>query len=528
MKKKVAKRIPVVLVILDGWGEWGNTVGNAVAHANTPTIDRLNKNYPKLLLNASGPAVGLPWGVYGNSEVGHQTIGSGQIIFQYLPVINSSIQDHEFEEKELLIETFNYLKNNKRALHLWGLCSDGGVHAHIDHLFAILDIAKKRGLVDVFIHVVTDGRDTRPKDAVKFVEQLQRKIKEIKIGKIATVSGRYFSMDRNNNWDRIEKAYKAMIKCEGRKAQDPLHAINMQYKKGKGDEYLEPTVIVDENNMPVGKINNNDTIFCFNYRRDRSRQMTRVFTETGFNRFNLIDEVNINYVCMTEYEEGLSENILFGPQKITTRIGEILSQNNYKQLRIAETEKFAHVTYFFNGGKSQPFLDEDRIFIPSKNCESYAEIPEMSAFEITEKLIKVVKKGKHDFILVNYANSDMVGHTGILSAGIKACEVVDKCLEQLIEVVLKKDGCLIITADHGNIEEMIKMETGEVDTEHSINPVPCWFVAQDAKQNPLSSKALSSDYVIADIAPTILELFNIKSPKEMNGESFLDFLYGRK
>lgn len=528
MKKRFVKG-PVVLVILDGWGEWDNVIGNPVKLAKLPTFDMLDKHYPKLLLDASGPSVGLPWGVYGNSEVGHQTIGSGQIIFQYLPVIDTAIQTGEIEHKPALFNSIERLKENDGALHLWGICSDGGVHSHINHLLIILDIAKKNNLKKVYIHFIADGRDTSQKVALKFVKQIQNKLAEIGIGKIASICGRYFAMDRNNNWDRIEKAYLAMAKGRGIMANDPIGAINDQYANGGSDEYLEPISIIEQG-MPVGIINDKDLVFCFNYRKDRSRQMTKAFISDDFDNFIIDKRPQIDYLCMTEYEEGLSDNVIFSSQKITTRVGEILSKNNLKQLRTAETEKFAHVTYFFNGGLSAPFPGEDRIIVPSKNCKSYAEMPEMSAFEVTEKLMEALGKEKYDFILVNYANSDMVGHTGVLKAGIKACEAVDECLNKLINVVLKKDGCLLITADHGNIEEMIKIETGKVDTEHSVNPVPCWFVFSGNKNTePLIPKGFRlNKSIIADLAPTILELFGIKTPHEMSGKSLLGFLTGKK
>jgi 2,3-bisphosphoglycerate-independent phosphoglycerate mutase len=524
MSKIYSKKSPVVLVIMDGWGEWDMQIGNAVINAKLPTINSLNEKYPKLLLDASGPAVGLPWGVYGNSEVGHQTIGSGQIIFQYLSIIDAAMESGDFRNKEILKKTFDYLRKNNKAFHLWGLCSDGGVHSHINHLYYIIDFAKENGVKDIFIHFITDGRDTNPKIAEKFITETQEKIKNIEGCKIASMNGRFYAMDRNNNWDRIEKAYNVMMGISGIKEKDPLEALKKQYKQDKTDEYLEPVIIVDEKDEPIGPIKNDDAVFCFNYRQDRARQMTRVFVKDNFDEFAIDKNIKIKYLCMAEYEEGLCENVVFPPQKITTRIGEIISKENLKQLRIAETEKYAHVTYFFNGGKADPFPGEDRIFVASKNCKSYAEIPEMSAFEVTDKLLAAIDESEHDFILVNYANSDMVGHTGDYNAGIKACETIDSCLAKLVDKVLKKDGCLIVTADHGNIEEMLKVDTGEIDTEHSTNPVPCWFISNEnlKKDSEPLKKFFLAEFIIADIAPTILELLGIEPPKNMRGVSLLD------
>lgn len=527
MEKENTKKGPVVLVILDGWGEWDNVIGNAVAQADLPTFDYLNANYPKLLLDASGPSVGLPWGVYGNSEVGHQTIGSGQIIFQYLSVIDSAIQSGELAKKEILIDIIENLIETGKALHLWGLVSDGGVHSHIDHILNILETARDKGLKKVFVHFISDGRDTNQRVAKGFVKKLEDKMADLGVGQIASLGGRYFAMDRNNNWDRIEKAYKTFIGQGERKIKDVSTAIDEMYKEDITDEYFEPSVVVGEDGQAIGALENGDALFCFNFRKDRARQMTSVFLRDDFKNFDIQDGPKVEYICMTEYDADLSHNVLFVPQKITTRVAELISKKGLKQLRIAETEKFAHVTYFFNGGVNTPYEGEDRIFVPSKNCKSYADVPEMSAYEVTDKLLEQVEAEKHDFILVNYANSDMVGHTGVLEAGIETCEVVDKCLSKLIEAVLNKNGQLIISADHGNIEEMFKVETGAVDTEHSTNPVPCWLVSNDLKQDkPLEPGMFSSaECIIADLAPTVLELLDIEAPRKMNGRSLVKLFY---
>lgn len=515
---------PVVLVILDGWGEWDVESGNAILKANLPTINKLNKYYPKLLLQASGLSVGLPWGVRGNSEVGHQAMGVGQIIFQYLPAINMAIQNSTFSENKTLLKMIDHVNKNDSKLHLVGLTSDGSVHSHISHLTALLGLAKQKKVKEVCIHAITDGRDTPPQSAEKYIKMIQAAIKEFKVGQIASLMGRYYAMDRNNNWDRLEKAFQAIVYGEAIEEKDPLKAIKKQYDKKVTDEFLEPVVIIDKNDEPVGKISENDAVICFNFRKDRSRQISEAFVKKDFKEFQRPDWMNkVKYAGFIEYEKDLLENIVFPEQVITTRVGEIVSKANKKQLRIAETEKFAHVTYFFNGGAEKPYKGEDRILIPSKKVPSYDKCPEMSAHEITDKLIKAVNKKDHDFILVNYANPDMVGHTGNLKAGIKAVETVDECLGRLVDAVLEQDGQLIVTADHGNAEEMVNLTTYEKDTEHSTNPVPCWFIdSEGAREEPLKNSVCTQiDGMIIDISPTILDLLSIKVPKDMVGRSLL-------
>ena len=515
---------PIVLVILDGWGEWDMPKGNPLVKAQLPTIDKLNKHYPKTILQASGMAVGLPWGVRGNSEVGHQTIGSGQIIFQFLPAISSSIGDGTFFKNEILLNSITHVKKNKSSLHLIGLLSDGGVHSHIEHLFALLEMAKKENVKDVFVHAITDGRDTHPKSAKQFLDLLQRKMSELGVGKIATISGRYFAMDRNNNWDRIEKSFKAMTRGEGVMEKDCLKAIDSQYEKKIKDEYLEPVVMLGENELPIGLVKNNDSIVCFNFRKDRSRQITRAFTQPEFKEFK--DEISlkgVKYTCFVEYKQDSGLPIAFKIKEISTRLGEIISKAGKKQFRISETEKYAHVTYFFNGGVEKPYPGEDRKLIPSKNVPSYDKEPGMSVFEINEELLKTIDSGEHDFIVVNFANADMVGHTGNVGAAVLATELVDKCLDKLIEKVLKKEGTLIVTADHGNVEEMINIYTGEIDTQHSKNPVPCWYVSTSSySENVLvQENSKNIDGMLIDIAPTILDLMDISKPKDMIGISLI-------
>jgi len=497
--------------------------GNAITQANLPTINILNKYYPKILLQASGLAVGLPWGVRGNSEVGHQSIGVGQIIFQYLPAIDMAIQNGSFSKNKVLLKTIEHNKKKKSSLHLVGLVSDGSVHSHISHLSALLGFAKSQKVKDVFIHIITDGRDTPPDSAKKYINMTLKMIDNFGVGQIATVSGRYYAMDRNNNWDRTEKAVRAMVFGEGIKEKDPIQAVDNQYKNKVYDENLEPVVMVDKKERPIGLIEDEDSVICFNFRKDRSRQITKAFVEPDFNDFDFSNRPkNIEFATFTEYEKGLNAKVIFPEQKITTRLGEILSKSKKRQLRIAETEKYAHVTYFFNGGVEKPYPGEDHIMVLSKKIKTYADLPQMSAEEVTDKLLEAMNKNDYDFILVNYANPDMVGHTGELQAGIKAVEKVDSCLAKLVKGVEKKNGQLLITADHGNVEEMIKMSNMEKDTEHSTNPVPCWHVSFDRGEEELQSNTcLQIEGMIIDLAPTILELLGIKAPKEMTGRSLL-------
>jgi len=525
---------PVVLCVLDGWGETTETRGNAILKANLPTINKLNKFYPKTYLQASGIAVGLPWGVVGNSEVGHQAMGTGQIIYQNLPIINTSIQDGTFFENKILLNSIKTAKKNKLKIHLFGLVSDGGVHSHIEHLFALLEMMEQNNFKEVYIHVVTDGRDVPPQSAQVYLNDLLNKIKSSGVGKIATIAGRYYSMDRSQNWDRLEKSYNAMVYGEGLKFRDPIEAVKAQYKKDVSDEFLEPIVIERSTGEPVAKIESRDIFLCFNFRKDRSKQITKAFSVSNFDEFENTETVkNVKMISFTEYQKNLNVEIIFPSQEITSRVGSEIEKAGLKQLRIAETEKFAHVTYFFDGGLMLDFKNEQKIHILSKKIDSYDKIPEMSANEVTDKILEILEsKDKPDFILVNYANPDMVGHTGNLEAGIKAVEFTDKCLEKIIRKILSLKGTVIVTADHGNVEEMVNLSTGEKDTEHSNNPVPCWLVQLDNNKNQeeAEKKLLESRFEIggflSDLAPTILDLLNIKKSEKMTGESLLPVFNG--
>ncbi|MBT3356274.1 2,3-bisphosphoglycerate-independent phosphoglycerate mutase [bacterium] len=525
----MARKKPVTLVILDGWGEWSNPQGNPVPISNLPTIDKLNKYYPKTLLQASGMSVGLPWGIYGNSEVGHQTIGTGQIIYQFLPVITAAIENGKFFENETLLKAVAWTKEHNSSLHLMGMISNGAVHSHIDHLNALLEFASEQKLENVYIHGITDGRDTPPKAAIDFINKIQNRTEALGVGKIASLIGRYFTMDRNKNWDRVEKGFRLMTEGEGTKETDPVAAIEKQYKENTTDEYIKPIVITDSSGEPIGGIKDNDAVVFFNFRKDRARQITQAFEQPNFDRFKESKKLNnVMFCCFSEYEKGLCSNIAFPSQEITTRLGQIFEENKLSQLRIAETEKFAHVTYFFNGGAEKPYKGEDRIPVLSKNVPSYADVPEMSALEVTDKLIDVLKDKEkdYDFILVNYANPDMVGHTGDIGAAVTALEITDKCLDRLITTVIEQNGCLLITADHGNVEEMTNLRTGERDTEHSTNPVPCWYITatnhrdealEEIKNHPIEG-------MLVDLTPTILELMEIPKGPEMSGQSLLEIL----
>ncbi len=517
---------PVVLVILDGWGIGRSVKGNALAKANLPTINKLNSFYPHMALQASGISVGLPWEEAGNSEVGHITLGAGKVIYQSMPRITMDIQTGEFFKKKAFLEAIENTRKNNSSLHLIGLIGKGGVHSYVDHLYALLELARDQKVDNLFIHVFTDGRDSAPNSSIDSVQELQKRMREYGLGKIATICGRYFAMDRNANWDRIEKAYNLMTRGEGKKITDPLAYLKESYAKKIYDEFIEPAVIT-EGDVPVGLIKNNDSIIFFNFREDRARQMTKAFVLPGFMKFKREPLRNIDFVTMIQYEEGLPVAVAFQPIGIENPLGKILSMNNLSQLRISETEKFAHVTYFFNGGLEEKFPGEDRVIVPSLTVENFADAPEMSAKEITAKVISTLKENKYAFILVNYANADIVGHTGNENATIRAAEVIDECLGKLIPAILMAGGCLLITADHGHAEELKNNLTGETNTEHSINPVPFWFITAENHKNvpPIADpEEIKVAGLLSDVAPTVLELLNLQKSKEMTGESLLPIL----
>lgn len=520
-------RKPVVLAVLDGWGISNNSQGNAIREADLPTIEKLNKFYPMTTLQASGISVGLPWGEAGNSEVGHMALGAGKIIYQNLPRITLAIQDGTFFKNEALLKAMTGAKNKKGALHLMGLISDGSVHSYREHLYALLEMARKNKLEKVFLHIFTDGRDSPPNSATKAIKELNDKMRMYGIGKIAALCGRNWAMDRNNNWDRVEKAYRMITEGKGERISDPVKYLQDSYAKEVFDEYVEPGVVM-ENGKPIAIASDNDSIIFFNFRKDRAREITKAFVLPSFDKFKREKRLQIEFVTMIEYEKDLPVSIAFPPEKIKDGLGEVLSRKKLKQLRIAETEKYAHVTYFFNGGKEEPWPGEDRILVPSPTVPRFDQTPEMSAPQITEELIEAIESGKYGFILVNFANPDMVGHTGNEKASIEAVQSVDKSLSLIIPAVLSAGGCLLITADHGNVEEVRNLHTGQTDTEHSANPVPFWFVSPDNHREKKAEEIVRQQNevggLLSDVAPTILEIMKIEKPVNMNGESLLPIL----
>lgn len=517
---------PVVLVVLDGWGIGRDAKGNAIAKAKLPTIDKLNNFYPHAALQASGISVGLPWEEAGNSEVGHITLGAGKVIYQSMPRITMDIQTGEFFKQKAFLDAIENTRKNNSALHLMGLVGKGGVHSYIDHVYALLELARDQKVEKLFLHVFTDGRDSAPNSGIDSIQELQKRMKTFGTGKIATLCGRYFAMDRNNNWDRVEKAYNLMTRGEGNQIADPLAYLKESYEKRIYDEFIEPAIVVEEG-VPIGLIKDNDSVIFFNFREDRARQISEAFVLPGFMKFKREMLKNIEFVTMVQYEEGLPATVAFKPIGIKEPLGKILSDNDLSQLRIAETEKFAHVTYFFNGGSEEAFPKEDRVIVPSLTIDSFSDAPEMSAKNITEKVIEAINESNYNFILLNFANADIVGHTGNEAATIKAIETIDGCLGKLIPAVLTAGGCLLITADHGNAEELKNNLTGEINTEHSINPVPIWFVTRENHKTAPDNKALEETKVtglLSDVAPTILELLELKKSPEMTGESLLPLL----
>lgn len=516
---------PVALVILDGWGIGEKDRGNAITSANLPTFKNLDTYYPHIALQASGISVGLPWGEAGNSEVGHMTLGSGKIIYQNMPRITMAIQNGEFYKNAVLLETIEHAKKNKKALHIMGLVSKGSVHSNIEHLYALLEMMRDQQMKNVFLHIFTDGRDSPPTSGLESLRDLLSRIEKYGVGRIASIGGRYFGMDRNNNWDRIQKAYEVMAEGKGQTTEDPEKYLSDSYKKEIFDEFLPPAAVCQDG-VPIGKISDGDSVIFFNYREDRARQISEALSLPDFSKFAVSKFKDLYFATMTQYEETLPAKVAFPPIKVNMCLGKVLSENNMRQLRIAETEKFAHVTYFFNGGNEESFAGEDRVIIPSKDVASYDLLPEMSAAEITEKVLEFVKAEKYDFILINLANADMVGHTGIEEATIKAAETIDGCLKEIIAAVVAKNGQLLITADHGNAEEMIDFRTGEKDTEHSANPVPLWYItAKNRHPEPRADDApIEVAGLLSDIAPTILEIMHLEKPEEITGESLLNML----
>ncbi|MGN0241084.1 MAG: 2,3-bisphosphoglycerate-independent phosphoglycerate mutase [Candidatus Weimeria sp.] len=506
---------PYVLLIMDGFGLNDNPKANAVAQADTPVLDGLVKQYPFVKGAASGLAVGLPDGQMGNSEVGHMNMGAGRIVYQELTRITKSIEDGDFFKNEELVGAFENARKNGKSVHLWGLLSDGGVHSHNTHLYALLEMAKRQGVENVYVHCFLDGRDTSPTAGKGYIAELEEKMKEIGVGKIATISGRYYAMDRDNRWDRIEKAYRALTKGEGNEAASAMEAIEASYAADKTDEFVIPCVI-KENGKPVATVQDGDSVIFFNFRPDRAREMTRVFCADEFDGFDRGERVKTDYVCFVQYDDTIpNTKIAFKKEELTNTFGQFLADHGMTQARIAETEKYAHVTFFFNGGVEEPNKGEDRILVKSPKVATYDLQPEMSAPEVCDKLCAAIRSGDYDVIIINFANPDMVGHTGVLPAAIKAVETVDTCVGKAVEALKEMDGVMFICADHGNCEQEINYETGEPLTSHTTNPVPFILVNADP------SYGLREGGKLCDIVPTLIELMGMEKPKEMTGQSLL-------
>ena len=510
MRKK-----PTVLMILDGYGLKDKIEGNAVREAQTPVMDQLEKMYPFVTGNASGLSVGLPDGQMGNSEVGHLNMGAGRIVYQDLTKITKAIEDGDFFENKELLSAVANVKKHGSDLHLYGLLSDGGVHSHIRHLFGLLDLAKRNDVKNVYVHCFLDGRDTPPSSGLTYVKALEEKMQAIGVGKIATVMGRYYAMDRDNRWDRVEKAYNAMAKGEGSTALSAEKAVEASYAAGVTDEFMIPCVI-EENGKPVATIKNNDSVIFYNFRPDRAREITRVFCAETFDGFDRGERIQTTYVCFKEYDVTIpNKTVAFKKEKLVNTFGEFLAKEGLKQARIAETEKYAHVTFFFNGGVEEPNTGEDRILVNSPKVATYDLQPEMSAPEVCDNLCAAIRSDKYDVIIINFANPDMVGHTGIERAAIKAIETVDACVGKAYEAIKEVDGQMFICADHGNAEQLIDEKTGAPFTAHTTNPVPFLLVNADP------SYRLRDGGCLADIAPTLIDLMGLKKPEEMTGNSLL-------
>ncbi len=504
---------PVMLMILDGYGLSEHVEGNAVLAARKPNLDKMFRDYPNTVLDASGMSVGLPEGQMGNSEVGHLNIGAGRVVYQSLTKITKSIVDGDFfENKALNNAVDNALKNNS-ALHLLGLLSPGGVHSHIDHIKGLLKLCKLRGLSRVYLHAFLDGRDVPPSSAREYIKDIEGYMKEIGVGTIASISGRYYAMDRDNRWERVKLAYDALVMGKGEKAQSALQALDNSYSKDLTDEFVLPTVITVGGNT-AATIRSGDSVIFFNFRPDRARELTRALNDkvfTGFER----EKLDLTFVTMTQYDITLENvEVAFGPENSRNTLGEYLSGLGKTQLRIAETEKYAHVTFFFNGGVEAPNKNEERVLIPSPKVATYDMKPEMSAYEVCEEVIRRIDSDKYDFIVINFANPDMVGHTGVFEAAKKAVEVVDECVGKIVDKILFKDGVVCITADHGNAEMMTDLKTGKIMTSHTTDPVPFIYVSRDPK--PLRDKG-----ILADIAPTLLQIMGVEVPEEMTGKSLI-------
>ena len=505
----------ILLLVMDGFGINEKKEGNAIALAKKPNLDRLSADYPHTVLGASGLDVGLPEGQMGNSEVGHLNFGAGRIVYQEITRIDKAIKDGSFFENKVLLEAMNKAKENNSALHLMGLVSDGGVHSSLNHLYALLRLAKDKGVRELYLHAFMDGRDTSPTAGKEYIKQLLEKFREYGIGSLSTVVGRYYAMDRDKRWERVQKAYRAMVYGEGKLTSDPVRAVEESYQEEVTDEFIKPIVVSSDENLLSGRIKEKDVGIFFNFRADRARELSYVLSEKDFKEFDRGNNLTIHLVNMTQYDEKLKTPVAFPPNKLKNILPEVLSKRGLKQLRIAETEKYAHVTFFFNGGEETPFEGEDRILVHSPKVATYDLKPEMSAYEVTDKVVQAIESKKYDFILLNYANPDMVGHTGILDAAIKAIEAVDTCVGRVVDVVKEVGGAAMVTADHGNAEMMVDYNNGEPFTAHTTDLVP-FILVKDGFKGKLRPRG-----ILADVALTILYLMGIDKPAEMDGQNLI-------
>jgi 2,3-bisphosphoglycerate-independent phosphoglycerate mutase len=507
---KVLKK--TFLIILDGWGHGKIPEVSAIHKANTPFIDKLYKIYPNSELVTHGLQVGLPEGQMGNSEVGHLNIGAGRVVYQDLARIHKAIEDDELAKNEKILKAINYAKSENKSIHLFGLVSDGGVHSHIFHLLALCDIFNNHDCKNVFIHAFTDGRDCDPESGYGLIKQLQNHINNTNV-KIASIIGRYYAMDRDNRWERIKLAYDAMTKGKGNQTRDIFKAIQESYSNEVTDEFIQPIINSDTDGQAIGNINSGDVAFCFNFRTDRPRQITKALSQEDFPDYNM-HKLDLKYLTMTRYHESFSNiDVIFEKENLANTLGEVFEKNGKTQIRIAETEKYPHVTFFFSGGREEPFKNESRIMIPSPKVPTYDLQPEMSAVELKDAIVKSINQKPADFICLNFANTDMVGHTGVIEAAVKAAETVDQCMSEIVPLALEKDYDLIVIADHGNSDLMINPD-GSPHTAHTLNPVPIFYISNKSDLNDLSI----SDGKLADVAPTILHIMGLKIPQEMTGE----------
>ena len=502
---------PIAIIIMDGFGISPTQEGNAIAHASKPNLERLWKEYPTTTLKASGLAVGLPRGQMGNSEVGHLNLGGGRIVYQDLTRISLAVEKGTFASNPVLQEAMNLARKGDSKLHLIGLLSDGGVHSHITHLYALLEMARSMDLSRVFVHAILDGRDVPPRSALGYFRDLEEKFSQTGTGSTATVSGRYYTMDRDRRWERVEKAYRCLVYGEGLRADSAEEAVRKGYDRGENDEFIMPTVVDDK-----GMVDDGDSIIFFNFRPDRAREITRAFVDKDFQEF-ATKPIRVHYTCMTKYDATLNAPVAYPAENLIDTLGEVVSRAGLKQLRIAETEKYAHVTYFFNGGKEEVNPGEDRVLIPSPKVATYDLQPQMSAYEVRDELLARLDSGRYDLVVLNFANPDMVGHTGIFEAAVKAVEVVDGCVGEIVNRILSLGGAVLLTADHGNAEKMQDSDTGQPHTAHTTNPVPISLITSDRK-----SYRLREDGILADVAPTALELMHIPQPEAMTGRTLIN------